>query len=194
MPALRLDGAEIALLLSLRSTEAATISRQGLGITAEPGPVGRDCLAERGLWQERHGMGLPAAEAITVGDTLTSAVCWLRIGTAGAVAATIVIGPEHTLLLAALGDGGQEIAALQVDADVAQVAAGICDHLVSLADARTAQDLHVHVLRLDAAGSVHEQIVPAATHSGDSSSHETAGARPGLVEQLRQGLPQVVHS
>src|SRR5690625_3158320 len=109
-PAVRLDAAELADLLCLRDTAAGAISRRALGIAVEPGRSGRESLAARGLWRERNGMGLPSGPAITVGDTLTAAVGWLRIGTSEVPVATIVIGPEHTLLLAALGDGAQEIA------------------------------------------------------------------------------------
>ncbi|HLS25040.1 MAG TPA: hypothetical protein VK063_04125 [Beutenbergiaceae bacterium] len=185
VPALRLSGAELAVLLALRDTRAADISRQGLGISIEPGSDGRNSLADRGLWQVRHGIELPAAQAIAVGDTLTAAMCWLRIGTPDAAAATIVIGPEHTLLLAALGDGAQEIATLRVDADIAGVTAGICDHLTSMME--TDAQVHVHVVGLPATGTPSERVIPATDHrSGDDD------AAPALAARLREAISEAI--
>lgn len=175
-PALRLNAAELAVLLDLRPTAASDVSRTGLGVPQDADlQAGREELTERGLWQERYGRGLPAGEAIAVGDVLTAATTWVRIGTDRGAAATLVVGPDRVLLSAPLADGVHEFAGLAAEASVAGTAAEICVHLRGL----LTEPLSVHVVHLDALDARSDEVI--ATGQSDA---------PELTDQLARALGQ----
>lgn len=173
-PALRLSANELAVLLELRPTTAAEVSRTGLGVPEEAdAEAGREELTDRGLWQERYGRGLPAGEAITVGEVLTAASTWVRIGTERGAAATLVVGGDRVLLSAPLAEGVHEFAGLAAEAPVAVTVAEICVHLRGL----LTEPLSVHVVHLDVLDARSDEVIA----TGDFDI-------PELTDRLAQAL------
>lgn len=125
--AVRLDAAEISWLLSLRPGPAALLAAAALGCSPDSaGPPGS--LAHRGLSQVRGDRILPDGDAIDIGDTLTAASAFVRVGTAGAIAALIAVGWRRVLVLAP-SETGAEVAALDVETSPGAAAAAIAGQI-----------------------------------------------------------------
>jgi hypothetical protein len=123
--AVRLAPDELAWLLALRPTPAATLVGAALGAAAGDRDRAPSTLIERGLAGERRGELLPRGDAVVIGDALTSARALVSVGDAVATAAVLVVAPERVLMVAAGGSEGVEVVGLDASVGVGEAAAAI---------------------------------------------------------------------
>ena len=129
LPATRLSPAVLRWLLDLRPTAAAALAARVLGVGDDVEASSPADLVALGAATERNGELLPAGEALVVGDALTLAAALVRVGTADAVAALVVVARDRVLVLTPDGLGGQVAAALTADVGTGAAVAAIAEQV-----------------------------------------------------------------